>query len=275
MKTALGKGLDALLPDRGLEIVEVELMRINPGKSQPRKVFRDEPLRELADSIRQKGVLQPVLLNREKDGSFSLIAGERRYRASKLAGLKRIPAIIKNVTPEDTLEISLIENIQREDLGPLETAQGFQRLMDEFGLTQEQLATKVGKERATVANYLRLLRLPEEIKKLLAEGMLSMGHARALLALDGARLLQLALAKRIVRDGLSVRDAEKLSRKKPAATPRTPKAGPSPDIRKLEERLRKNLATKVRVKDKNGKGKIEIEYYSLEELDRLLEILLY
>ena len=276
MKTALGRGLDALITDKGQEIIQIELNRVIPGKEQPRKVFRDEALKELAASIKQKGVLQPVLVNRKEDGSFSLIAGERRVRASKMAGLKRIPAIVKNIDPEDTLEVSLIENIQREDLGPIETAQAFQRLLKQFGLTQEKLSEKVGKERATVANYLRLLKLPPEIRKLLNEGALSMGHARAILSADG-RQGQLALAKKIIKNGLSVREAERLAKK--IASGSKVKKGTAlskkdPNIASLEEKLIKSLGTKVRIKHKGKRGQIEIEYYSLDELDRLLEVLL-
>jgi ParB family chromosome partitioning protein len=276
MKTALGRGLDALITDKGQEIIQIELNRVNPGKEQPRKVFRDEALKELAASIKQKGVLQPVLVNRKKDGSFSLIAGERRLRASKMAGLKRIPAIVKNIDPEDTLEVSLIENIQREDLGPIETAQAFKRLLKQFGLTQEKLSEKVGKERATVANYLRLLKLPPEIRKLLNEGALSMGHARAILSADG-RQGQLALAKKIVKNGLSVREAERLAKKVAGGSKvkkGTTLSKRDPNIASLEEKLIKSLGTKVRIKHKGKRGQIEIEYYSLDELDRLLEVLL-
>ena len=273
MKTALGRGLDALITDKGQEIIQIELGRISPGRQQPRKVFRDNALKELAASIKQKGVLQPVLVSRQGDGSFSLIAGERRLRASKMAGFKHIPAIVKDTDPEDTLEVSLIENIQREDLGPMETAQAFQRLLKQYGLTQEKLSEKVGKERATVANYLRLLKLPAEIKKLLDEGALSMGHARAILSADG-RQGQIKLAQRIVKHGLSVREAEKLAKKGPKTKGKGSVTLRDPNIASLEEKLIKSLGTKVRVKHKGKRGQIEIEYYSLEELDRLLEVLL-
>jgi ParB family chromosome partitioning protein len=276
MKTALGRGLDALITDKGQEIIQIELKRINQGEEQPRKVFRDDALKELAASIKQKGVLQPVLVNRKKDGSFSLIAGERRVRASKIAGLKRIPAIVKNIDPEDTLEVSLIENIQREDLGPIETAQAFQRLLKQFGLTQEKLSEKVGKERATVANYLRLLKLPQEIRKPLNDGELSMGYARAILSADGKQG-QMALAKKIVKKGLSVREAERLVKKKASdlnVKKGSALSGRDPNIASLEEKLIKNLGTKVRIKHRGKRGQIEIEYYSLDELDRLLEVLL-
>jgi ParB family chromosome partitioning protein len=276
MKAALGKGLDALIPAGGQEIIEVELHRIQAGASQPRRNFREEPLKELAASIKEKGVLQPVLLKREGDGSFRLIAGERRYRASRLAGLKKIPAILKDAGPEDSLEIALIENIQREDLGPMETARAFQTLVKQFGLTQEQLADRVGKDRATVANYLRLLGLPNEVRKLVDEGALSMGHARAILGIQ-SRSRQLVAAKKVVKEGLSVRETEGLARRIAAEAegkPAKKKARKSPEVRALEEKLIRHLGTKVQVKARGKRGSIEIEYYSLEELDRLLEVLL-
>jgi ParB family chromosome partitioning protein len=272
MKTALGKGLDALIPrDGSREVIEVDLERIVAAEEQPRKVFRDGTLKELASSIKEKGVLQPVLLRRSRDGYFTLIAGERRYRAARMAGLKKIPALVKDSTPEDSLEIALIENIQREDLGPLETAQAFQRLIKQFGLTQEKLSEKVSKDRATVANYLRILSLPEEVKKLINEGALSMGHAKALLSLTD-RQKMLALAGKVVKQGLSVREAEKLSREGTKAAKQKPPR--PPEVAALEDRLIKSLGTRVKVKDRGKRGSIEIEYYSLEELDRLLDLLL-
>jgi len=272
VKTALGKGLDALIPDRGENIIQVDIDRILPGKQQPRKIFNELALRELSSSIKERGVLQPILVSRTGDGSFNLIAGERRWRASILAGLKKIPAIVKNVDSRDSLEMALIENIQREELNPIETAEGFNRLMQEFSLTQEELADKVGKERATVANYLRLLKLPSEIKDMIYADKLSMGHARALLAVEG-RINQLDAARKIVRNGLSVREAELLARK--VAKPEGIVKGKDPQIASLEEKLIRHLGTKVNISQKNKKkGKIEIEYYSLEEFDRLLDILL-
>jgi len=272
VKTALGKGLDALLPDKGENIINIEVGKILPGKQQPRKVFNEEALKELSASIKEKGVLQPILVSRTGDGSFNLIAGERRWRASVQAGLKKIPAIVKNVDSRDSLEMALIENIQREQLNPIETAEGFNTLMQEFNLTQEELADKVGKERATVANYLRLLKLPFEIKDMIYTGKLSMGHARALLAIEG-RNSQIEAARKIVRNGLSVREAELLA-KKPAKPVRI-RPERDPQIASLEEKLIRNLGTKVHILQQNKKkGKIEIEYYSLEELNRLLDILL-
>ena len=272
MKTALGKGLDALIPDKGENIIQIEVSRILPGKQQPRKVFNEISLNELSASIKEKGVLQPILVSRSGDGSFNLIAGERRWRASVQAGLKKIPAIVKNVDSRDSLEMALIENIQREQLNPIETAEGFNRLLQEFSLTQEELADKVGKERATVANYLRLLKLPGEIKDMIYTGKLSMGHARALLGIEG-RLSQVEAARKVIRNGLSVRDAELMAKK--SIKPVKIRAEKDPQIASLEEKLIRNLGTKVHIIQKNKKkGKIEIEYYSLEELNRLLDMLL-
>ncbi len=272
VKTALGKGLDALIPDKGENIIQIEVSRILPGKQQPRKVFNETSLRELSASIKEKGVLQPILVSRTGDGSFNLIAGERRWRASVQAGLKKIPAIVKNVDSRDSLEMALIENIQREQLNPIETAEGFNRLMLEFSLTQEEMADKVGKERATVANYLRLLKLPVEIKDMIYTGKLSMGHARALLAIEG-RISQIEAARKIIRNGLSVREAELMAKK--SIKPAKIRAEKDPQIRSLEDKLVRALGTKVHIVQENKKkGKIEIEYYSLEELNRLLDMLL-
>lgn len=272
MKAALGKGLEALIPDKGESVLQLDIERIIPGKQQPRKVFHESSLKELAASIRERGVLQPIIVSRTGDGSFNLIAGERRWRAATLAGLKKIPALVKNVASRDSLEIALIENIQREDLNPIETAEAFERLMQEFRMTQEELSDKVGKERATVANYLRLLKLPEEVKGMLYNGSLSMGHARSLLAIDG-RVSQIEAARLIIKKGLSVREAEALSKK--ACKQKKVVYNRDPQIKSLEEKLIRQLGTKVRLFQKNRKkGRIEIEYYSLEELDRLLDILM-
>jgi ParB family chromosome partitioning protein len=277
MKTALGRGLDALIPDKGEEMLHLEVSRISAGGEQPRKIFRDGSLKELAASIKEKGVLQPIIVSRAGDGSFRLIAGERRWRASQLAGLKKIPAIVKNIASRDSLEIALIENIQREDLNPVETAEAFHKLMRDFSLTQEDLSEKVGKERATVANYLRLLKLPEEIKSLISDGSLSMGHARAILSIEG-RANQTDAARKVIKKGLSVRETETLAKSTSLAgakKSKTHKGHKDPQIASLEDKLIKSLGTKVRIHHKGKKGgRIEIEYYSLDELDRLLDILM-
>jgi ParB family chromosome partitioning protein len=271
VKTALGKGLEALIPEKGEEIIYLDVERIFPGEQQPRKTFKDDSLKELAASIKEKGILQPVIVSRVGDGSFRLVTGERRWRAASLAGLKKIPALIKNVASKDSLEIALIENIQREDLNPIETADAFSRLIIEFNLTQEELSDRVGKERATIANYLRLLKLPEEVKSLIYNGSLSMGHAKAILALDG-KAHQIDAARKIIKKGLSVREAELLAKK--IASPPKSRISKDPQISSLEEKLIRGLGTKVRIINRGKKGKIEIEYYSFEELERLLDILL-
>jgi ParB family chromosome partitioning protein len=271
MKMALGKGLEALIPEKGEEVIYLDIDRIFPGEQQPRKAFRDDSLRELATSIKEKGVLQPVIVSRVGDGTFRLVTGERRWRAAAFAGLKKIPALIKNVASRDSLEIALIENIQREDLNPIETAEAFSRLITDFKLTQEELSDKVGKDRATIANYLRLLKLPEEIKTFIYNGSMSTGHAKAILTIVG-KASQIEAARKVIKKGLSVREAEILSRK--ITRPPKVKLNKDPQISSLEEKLIKSLGTKVRVLNKGKRGKIEIEYYSLDELDRLLEILL-
>jgi ParB family chromosome partitioning protein len=270
MKTALGRGLEALIPEKGEEVVHIDVDRIFPGEQQPRKTFRDDSLRELAASIKEKGVLQPVIVSRVGDGTFRLVTGERRWRAASLAGLKKIPVLVKNVASKDSLEIALIENIQREDLNPMEAAEAFSRLIIEFNLTQEDLSDRVGKDRATIANHLRLLKLPEEIKSFINNGSLSMGHAKAILAVEG-KANQIEAARRILKKGLSVREAESLSRK---ISGRGRKTADDPQIASLEEKLIKCLGTKVRIVNRGKRGKIEIEYYSFEELERLLDILL-
>ncbi|MCL5022173.1 MAG: ParB/RepB/Spo0J family partition protein [Nitrospirae bacterium] len=273
MKTALGKGLESLLPEKAQEIINIDIHRIIPGEQQPRKVFKDNTLHDLAGSIKEKGVLQPIIVSRTGDGTFRLIAGERRWRASSLAGLKKIPAIVRDAASADSLEIALIENIQREDLNPVETAEAFHRLMKDFNLTQEELSLKVGKERATVANYLRLLKLPEEVKNLVNDGSLSMGHARAVLSVEG-RQSQVEAARRIIHKGLSVREAEGLAKKLGRAPKKTAHHRKDAQIESLQEKLVRSLGTKVRIHHKGKRGKIEIEYYSLEELDRLLDLLM-
>ncbi len=276
-KQALGKGLGALIPDlstlddrekKALGITEIELDRIVPNEYQPRKAFDDEKLKELAASIREQGVIQPVIVHRAGSG-YELIAGERRWRASRLAGLKTIPALIKEATKRDLLEMALIENIQREDLNALEAAEAYKRLQDEFKLTQEDLAKRVGKERSTVTNFLRILHLPKEIKQELAGGALSMGHAKALLSLERSRD-QIQAAAMIVKKGLSVREAESLAArlKNP---PKERKIRQSQELKSLEERLKKSLGTKVSILSKSKGGRIIIEYFSAEELDRILE----
>jgi len=281
MKPALGKGLSALIPEkeRGKtkEILELNINTIVPNEYQPRRVFNDAALNELVASIREKGIIQPVIVRKASDNSYHLIAGERRWRAAKIAGLTGIPAIVKEAAPSESLELALIENIQREDLNPLETAEAFQRLISDFSITHDDLSKKVGKDRATVTNYLRILKLPFEIKKWIAEGSLSVGHAKALLQVEHQRI-QIEIAQQVIKQGLSVRETEALCKKKPSVqTPPSKLHKPKdPQIASLEEKMMHSLGTKVRLIHKSNKkgGRIEIEYYSLEELDRLLEMLI-
>jgi len=276
-KQALGKGLGALIPDlssldekerKSLGILEIELDKLVPNEYQPRKVFNDEKLKELAASIKVQGVIQPIIVHRIGT-NFGLIAGERRWRAARLAGLKTIPALVREASKRELIEQALIENIQREDLNPLEAAEAFKQLQDEYKLTQEDLAKRVGKERSTITNFLRLLGLPKEIKHHLASGSLNMGHAKAILSLERLRD-QLAAANQIVKKALSVREAEALAArlKKPA---KEKKAKPATEYKAVEERLRKTLGTKVSIAPSAKGGKIVIEYYSSEELERILE----
>src|SRR5208282_962649 len=275
MKTALGRGLEALLPEKGEEVIKIDIEKILPNDQQPRKVFDNEALKDLSASIKEKGVLQPVIVSRVGDGTFMLIAGERRWRAAHVAGLKKIPALIKEASSQDSLEIALIENIQREDLNPIETAAALSRLSTEYNLTQEALSRRVGKDRATIANYLRILKLPDEIKSFINNNSLSLGHAKAILAIDGMQK-QVDAAREIVKGGLSVRATEALCKK--LSGPSQPvvkkKQDKLPEVADLETRLAQSLGTKVKIHHSGKRGKIEIEYYSLEELDRLLEVLL-
>jgi len=281
----LGKGLDALFGGAapaavtpaapveevpsGDQVLHLDPREIRPNPRQPRHSFSEEPLEELAESIRRDGVQEPVLV-RLRDGAYELISGERRVRASIMADQETVPAICRDVSDNDMLRLGLIENIQREDLNPVELALAYQQLVDEFDWTQEQLSDQVGKKRATVANSLRLLQLPEDVLQCLADDLISMGHARALLALESAEK-QSALCKRIVAENLSVRQVEHLAS---GGKPKKKKPERDPDILAMEERLRKRLGTKVMVRANGpGKGRIEIEYYNLDDLDRILEIM--
>lgn len=273
MKAALGKGLEALIPEKGIEAINIDIKKIVPNSRQPRKNFRDSSLKELASSIKEKGVIQPVVVSKNHDGHYTLIAGERRLRAASMAGLAKIPAIVKKADERDSLEIALIENIQREDLNPIETAAAFEYLLKTYAMTQEELSDKVGKDRATIANYMRLLKLPEEVKGLLREEKITMGHARAILSIDAGRK-QIEAARTIIEKGTSVRELEEVVRKGGKKKGVSKADTVDPHVKDVEERLRESLGTKVKVLQKGKKGRIEIEYYSLEELDRLLELLL-
>lgn len=278
-RKALGRGLDALIPggkegagsDRQ-RLAEVELDRIRPNPHQPRDEFDESALDGIAASLRDHGVLQPLVVREVTDG-FELIAGERRWRAAQRAGLERVPVVVRDASPRESLEIALVENLQREDLNPIEEARAYELLVDEMGLTQEEVAARVGRNRTTVANYLRLLKLPEKVQALLVEGRLSMGHARALLGLEDAAA-QRALAETTVKKGLSVRQVETRVRNHGRDPTRRGSADkPDPDVVAAEKKLARALGTKVRIKGKE-KGRLEIRFTSLEELNRLYDLLL-
>jgi len=281
-KTGLGKGLDALIfPERyGVEagqskkVQEIPLDDIKLNPYQPRTDIDAEKLEELANSIKQHGVIQPIIVSKLSDNKYQMIAGERRLRASKLAGIKKIPAVIAEYTDEQAAEIALIENLQREDLNPYEEAYAYKKLIDDFGLTQEQLAERIGKSRTAVTNILRLLKLPEEILLMLKEGSLSTGHARAILALKEEKL-QKEIGEKVIKKQLSVRQTEKLIKNIMKERDNNKKTtGQSPEIIEIQERLQSALAAKVMIKEKRGKGKIEIEFYTADDLSRILDIIL-
>lgn len=281
IKKALGRGLGTLIPGAGIpqeeeEIrepaSEMEIARIVPNRFQPRQVFEDKALEELTASIRIHGVIQPILVRSLNNGVYELIAGERRWRAAQIAGLKKIPVVVKDITDEKSLEIALIENLQRENLNPIEAAQGYQRLLKEFTLSQEEIATRVGKERSTITNYLRLLSLPEKIKDYLAKSLLTPGHAKAILAISD-RDEQIRFAGHLVARGASVREAEAWS-KEWGAKKRKKKVieRRDPTFKDVEERLQRIFGTKVRIFPEKKGGKVVLEYYTLEDLNRILEV---
>lgn len=274
-RIALGKGLEALLPEvktEGENIREIKISEIKSSRYQPRRYFDPEKQKELADSIREKGIVQPILVRPYKDG-YELIAGERRLQAAKTVGLNRIPALVKDVIDSEALEIALIENIQREDLNPIEEAEAYQRLIKEFNLTQESLAKEVGKDRTSVTNALRLLKLPLKIQEMVSTGVISMGHARTILGLE-EETQQLEACERIIKKGLSVRETEDLvKRVKKEDVSHETSSFREPNVMLIacEEDLMRVLGTKVSIKqDTKGKGKIEIEFYSPADLDRIM-----
>jgi len=274
-KRGLGKGLGALIPVAEPEdeetVREINIEDIRPNSFQPRRAFDEEKLAEMAESVRTHGILQPVVV-RSIIGGYELVAGERRWRAAQLAGLVRIPAVIRELSEGEMMEVALIENIQREDLNPLEEAEAFKILLTEFGLTQEELAQRVGKSRSHIANILRLLNLTPEVQSYVSRGTITMGHARALLALSEPRA-QLAACRQVVEKGLSVRETEELLRRVPAKPAQKKRIPPDPGLLELETRIRRALSTKVRIRPGRKGGKIEIEYYSAEELERLAALL--
>ena len=282
MKKGLGKGLEALisstnaLEDVKNSVMEVRINEVEPNSQQPRKVFDQEKLEALAQSIKDHGVVQPIIV-RSEGTHYKIVAGERRWRAAKLAELKTIPVIIKDITTREVMEIALIENLQREDLNPIEEAEAFQKLIDEYSMTQEEVAKTVGKSRAAVANSVRLLTLTDEIKVMISDGRLTSGHARTLITITDAKR-QNELANTIVEKKLTVRESEKLaaSESKPKKNTDKKKAmtKESIEILELEEKLRAVYGTKINLIRAKEKGKIIFEVYSKDELDRIIEMLL-
>jgi len=280
-RMALGKGLGALLPEFGQgeskTLLYCGIEEVFPNPSQPRKQFDESRLQELAESIREKGILEPLLVRRTDQG-YELIVGERRWRAAQKAGLREVPVLVKEVEGRDAFEISLIENLQREDLNPVEEAEAFKHLIEEFHLSQDDLSKRIGKDRTTIANSLRLLKLPLEVRNQLLQNQITSGHARALLSLDHKEK-QKELCALIIKKGLSVREAERLARQWAAKLQKTiPSAKKKGDLESqldsLQDSLRKCLGTKVRITQKGNRGKIEIEYFSHEELERIVETIL-
>ena len=294
-RNGLGKGLDSLIPDKKVKLassgkladskkeepdnktggVLVNINQVEPNREQPRKDFDEDALMELADSIKQFGILQPLLVQKKKD-YYEIIAGERRWRAAKLAGLKEVPVIIKDYTDQEIVEISLIENIQRENLNPIEEAMAYKRLLEEFNLKQDEVAERVSKSRTAVTNSMRLLKLSGRVQQMIVDDMISTGHARALLAIDDEEQ-QYMLANRVFDEKLSVRETEKLVKalKNPKKEIKKQKIEHTFVHDNLEEQMKNIIGTKVSVNPKaNGKGKIEIEYYSEEELERIYDLIM-
>ena len=284
MKKGLGKGLDSMIPENKTKaevknatdnsFVEIPIADIDPNLGQPRKSFDEDGLLELSESIKIHGVIQPLILTK-RGKRYEIIAGERRWRASKIAGIKKVPAIIREYTDKEIMEVSLIENIQRQDLNPVEEALAFKNLIDEYKMKQDDLAERVSKSRSAITNALRLLKLDEKVKAMLAEELISTGHARALLALEDKNKQQ-ALAVKIFDEKLSVRETEKFV--KQLLDDKEPKKDDNSSekiiYKKLEDSLKSIIGSKVSIKGRNnGKGKIEIDYYSIEELDRITELL--
>jgi len=276
-RRALGLGLDALLPvaapksaygDKSVFSLPIE--RIVPQKGQPRQHFAPKALEELAQSIREHGLLEPLVVRKSQSDRFELVAGERRWRASQKAGLKDVLVVVKDVSPAKAFELALIENVQREDLNAVELAEALDRLMRESGMTQEDLAKRVGKDRTTVANSLRLLKLPQRVRQKVITGELSEGHARALLGEPDAKKLE-ALAERVIRGQLSVRDTEALVRAARKGPKKEPTDAKTASVRDLEARLARAFGTKVEVRDRGNKGEVVIPYANLDALDRLLD----
>ncbi|MDU6266732.1 MAG: ParB/RepB/Spo0J family partition protein [Anaerocolumna aminovalerica] len=291
LKKGLGKGLDSMIPekidndtnkDKKKEIDEnvsretlININEIEPNRGQPRKSFEEDTLQELADSIKQYGIIQPLILQK-KGKYYSIIAGERRWRAARIAGLKKVPAIIKEYTPQESMEIALIENIQRQDLNPIEEAMAYQNLIKEFNLKQDEVAERVSKSRVAITNSMRLLKLDERVQQMITDGMISTGHGRALLSIED-KDIQYQIAMKVFDEKLSVREIEKLVKKiledKPVKEEIAVTKEDSFIYHNIEEKMKKIIGTKVSIKRKaKDKGRIEIEYYSTDELERIIEM---
>ncbi len=280
-RMALGKGLGALLPEFGQAeskaLLYCGIEEIVPNPSQPRKHFDESKLQELAESVREKGILEPLLVRRTDQG-YELIVGERRWRAAQKAGLREVPVLVKEVEGREAYEISLIENLQREDLNPIEEAEAYKHLIEEFNISQDDLSKRIGKDRTTITNTLRLLKLPLDVRNQLLQNRITSGHARALLSIENKEK-QKELCALIIKKGLSVREAERLAKQWVAkflkTTPSVKRKGDlESQLHSLQDSLRKCLGTKVRVTQKGNRGKIEIEYFSHEELERIVETIL-
>lgn len=289
-KRGLGKGLDSLIPSNVMEqpvkpasvsnekaksedgVTAVKITMVEPNREQPRKNFDEDSLQELADSIKQFGLLQPILVQ-DKQGYYEIVAGERRWRAAKIAGLKEVPVIVRSLTDQEIVEISLIENIQREDLNPIEEAQAYKRLLTEFNLKQDEVAERVSKSRTAVTNSMRLLKLCDKVQKMIVDGMISTGHARALIGIEDSEE-QYLIAQKIFDEKLSVREVEKLVKAlhKPQKQKKPENKTLEAIYNEISNKLKQSLSTKVTISAKeNGSGKIEIEFYNHEDLDRLIE----
>lgn len=277
-RRGLGKGLSTMIqnPDINISddknvVVELNIIDVEPNKDQPRKSFDKEKLDALASSISEIGVILPIIVSKTNSGRYQIIAGERRWRASKIAGLKTIPAIIKDYETKEAAEVALIENLQREDLNPIEEAKGYKSLIDGFSMTQEEISKRVGKSRSAITNSLRILNLPEEVIKYVVSGEISQGHARALLAINDDKV-KIEIAKKIIKEGLNVRQVENLSKSLESSKPKKKKKQTQADveIKSIEEKLSKSFSTRVTIKHGQKKGKIEIEYYGNDDLDRIL-----
>lgn len=277
MAKGLGKGLEAFFPDRVIEddrVEQIAISKLRPNPYQPRKTFSEEAIDELAESIGKHGVLQPIIVRKTIKG-YEIVVGERRMRAAKKAGLKEIPAVVREFSDNEMMELALIENLQREDLNPIEEARAYEKLIEHFSITQDELAKRIGKSRPHIANHLRLLQLPKLVQQFIADGKLSMGHGRALLGLKDKQNMS-ALLEKILKEKLSVRDVEALVQRMNENVSRETKRKPpllSPFLKMKQKELEERLGTSVTIKRGKRKGKIEIEFFSEEDLERIIELI--